>query len=89
MSAKTSKETAVSTESKIKNFEKNLSTLEKLVEALESGDLSLEQSLNQFEKGVKMTRECQAALEAAEQKVEMLVARNGEIELVDFDEDSK
>jgi exodeoxyribonuclease VII small subunit len=76
----------VSTESKIKNFEKNLGTLEKLVEALESGDLSLEQSLNQFEKGVKMTRECQAALEAAEQRVQMLVEQNGENKLVDFDE---
>jgi len=75
----------VSNEAKIKNFEKNLNALEKLVETLESGDLSLEQSLSQFEKGVKMTRECQAALEAAEQRVQILAERDGEQELVDFE----
>ena len=48
-----------------------------LVEQLESGELSLEEALKQFERGVKLTRECQTALKEAEQKVEILVNRMG------------
>ena len=47
--------------------------LEQIVEQLEGGDLSLEKSLAQFEKGVKLSRECQAALTEAEQKVQILM----------------
>ncbi|TDJ48486.1 MAG: exodeoxyribonuclease VII small subunit [Gammaproteobacteria bacterium] len=47
--------------------------LEQIVEQLEGGDLSLEKSLAQFEKGVKLSRECQAALTNAEQKVQILM----------------
>ena len=47
--------------------------LEQVVEQLESGDLSLDKSLKQFEKGVKLSRDCQAALTDAEQKVQMLM----------------
>lgn len=47
--------------------------LEQVVEQLESGDLSLDKSLKQFEKGVKLSRDCQAALTAAEQKVQVLM----------------
>ncbi|MBT77432.1 MAG: exodeoxyribonuclease VII small subunit [Gammaproteobacteria bacterium] len=47
--------------------------LEKVVEQLESGDLSLDKSLQQFEKGVKLSRDCQAALTDAEQKVQVLL----------------
>ncbi len=54
------------------NFEKNLDELEGLVEALESGGLSLEDSLKTFEKGIRITRECQEALTEAEQKVSLL-----------------
>lgn len=46
--------------------------LEQVVEQLESGELSLDKSLKEFEKGVKLSRDCQAALTAAEQKVEVL-----------------
>ena len=67
----------------IKDFEKNLQTLEELVDALETGDLSLEQSLIQFEKGIKMTRECQKALAAAEQRVHTLLADSDELEDID------
>ena len=58
-----------------KNFdlEKAMAELEKIVAQLESGDLSLEKSLQQFEKGVRLSRECQAALNEAEQKVQILV----------------
>ena len=55
------------------NLEKTLETLEALVEKMESGDLSLEESLQAFEQGVRLTREAQQALQAAEQKVRILL----------------
>lgn len=55
------------------NFEEALANLEALVEAMEQGELSLEDSLKAFEQGIRLTRECQAALEQAEQKVQLLV----------------
>lgn len=68
----------------LKNFETKLSELEQLVENLESGELDLEDALTQFEKGIKMTRECQTALASAEQRVKVLVEKNGESQLIDF-----
>lgn len=68
----------------IKNFEHNLDELESLVETLESGDLSLEDALSHFEQGIKKTQACQKALSAAEQRVKVLVEKNGRIELKDF-----
>ncbi len=62
------------------NLEQSLDTLEALVERMESGELSLEDSLKAFEEGVKLTRECQQALRAAEQKVRILLAGEGEPE---------
>jgi exodeoxyribonuclease VII small subunit len=56
-------------------LEKSLEELEALVARLESGDLPLEQALKEFEHGVKLTRRCQAALQAAEQKVEILLKK--------------
>jgi len=53
-------------------FEQALAALEQLVEELESGNQPLEQALASFERGVALTRRCQAALRAAEQKVEIL-----------------
>ena len=55
------------------DLEKSMHELEQVVEQLESGDLSLDKSLKQFEKGVKLSRDCQAALTAAEQKVQVLM----------------
>ncbi len=55
------------------NFEKALQELEKLVEKMEEGDMSLEESLKQFERGVALTRSCQKALTDAEQKVQILL----------------
>ena len=54
-------------------FEKSLEELEQLVRDLEHGDLTLEQSLTTFERGVRLTRDCQQALKQAEQRVEILV----------------
>lgn len=54
------------------DFEKSLKQLETLVEKLEKGDLSLDESLKHFEEGVKLTRDCQQALKLAEQKISVL-----------------
>ena len=51
-------------------FEQSLAQLEELVGQLESGDLPLDAALRSFEQGVKLTRECQVALSAAQQKVQ-------------------
>jgi exodeoxyribonuclease VII small subunit len=59
------------------DFERALAELEALVATLEQGELPLEQSLAAFERGVALTRRCQAALQAAEQKVEILVQESG------------
>ena len=67
------------------NLEKTLETLEALVEKMESGDLSLEESLQAFEQGVRLTREAQQALQAAEQKVRILLQDDQEPE--DFNTD--
>lgn len=58
-------------------FDQNLADLEALVEQLESGDLGLEDALKLFEKGVKLTRNCQQALDNAQQKVETLIVESG------------
>ncbi len=70
------------------DFEGSLAALETLVEEMEDGDLSLEDSLAAFEKGIKLTRECQKALQEAEQKVQVLMEKNGEFMLEPFGDDS-
>ena len=54
------------------DFEKALSELEDLVSKLESGELSLDQSLEYFKRGVELTRQCQSVLDQAQQTVELL-----------------
>jgi len=66
-------------------FEQSLKELETLVEKMEQGDLSLEESLQHFERGVQLTRTCQQALKDAEQKVETLLKKDGQEEVVPFD----
>jgi exodeoxyribonuclease VII small subunit len=55
------------------DFERSLAELEALVERLERGDLPLDDALKSFERGVALTRQCQGALRAAQQKVEILL----------------
>ena len=69
------------------DFEHSLAELQALVERLESGELSLEDSLTAFEQGIGLTRDCQAALAQAEQKVQILLERDGELEQAPFDAD--
>ena len=66
-------------------FEKSLEELETLVERLESGDLSLDESLKQFKRGVELTRHCQAVLEKAQQTVEQLLDVEDESTAVPLD----
>ena len=70
------------------NLEKSIADLETLVDELESGDLPLEKAMKKFEEGIKLTRQCQAALKEAEQKVEVLVQSAGGVEALEpFDLD--
>ncbi|UXD86270.1 exodeoxyribonuclease VII small subunit [Thalassolituus hydrocarboniclasticus] len=59
-------------------FEAALTELEQLVVRMENGDLSLEDSLRAFEQGIGLTRQCQQALSAAEQRVQLLLEQNGQ-----------
>jgi len=67
------------------DFEKSLAELEKLVEQMEHGELSLEASLQHFERGIALSRACQTALQSAEQKVEQLLEKDGRIATVPFE----
>ncbi|HJS22088.1 MAG TPA: exodeoxyribonuclease VII small subunit [Steroidobacteraceae bacterium] len=72
----------------IAEFEQSMRELEAVVERLERGDLPLEEALQQFERGVALTKACQAALKAAEQKVEILLkgpGASGEPTIADFE----
>lgn len=70
------------------DLEAALEKLELLVESLEKGDLSLEESLKAFESGIKLTRQCQETLAAAEQKVQLLIEQNGVLKSEPFDNDN-
>jgi exodeoxyribonuclease VII small subunit len=70
--------------SKPPDFERSLLELETLVARLEKGDLPLDESLKTFERGVELTRHCQAALKTAQQKVEILLTRDGRPEIAPF-----
>ena len=71
------------------NLEKALTDLEDIVEELESGDLPLEKAMKKFEEGIKLTRNCQAALKEAEQKVEILLQSAGGDQLEAFEVDDE
>lgn len=66
------------------DFESSLNELEQLVERLERGDLPLDDALKTFERGVELTRHCQTSLKAAQQKVDILLKRNGQPEVEPF-----
>lgn len=69
------------------HFEQALEELETLVEQMEQGDLSLEESLKQFERGVTLTRNCQQALKEAEQKVQILLENDAKLSTKPFKPD--
>lgn len=67
------------------DFERAMAELEAVVERLEQGELPLDQALSHFERGVQLTGACQAALKAAEQKVEILLKKSGASEVSAFE----
>ena len=66
-------------------FERALEELEGLVQRMEQGELTLEESLRCFERGVELTRQCQQSLLQAEQKVQMLLEKDGHPVTVELD----
>jgi len=82
---KTSKKSTKKTESL--DFESSMIELESLVERMEQGEQSLEDSLKDFERGIALTRSCQKSLQETEQKIQQLIEKNGQEELVTFDEE--
>lgn len=68
------------------SFEDALSELETIVERMESGELSLEDSLTAFERGTALSKRCQQALDAAEKRIEVLTARSADAATEPFDE---
>ncbi|MEJ2415638.1 MAG: exodeoxyribonuclease VII small subunit [Exilibacterium sp.] len=69
---------------RVVDFEQSLRQLETLVNDMEQGEMTLEESLKAFETGIKLTRECQARLTEAEQKVQLLIEEQGELRAVSF-----
>ena len=70
-------------------FESALKELDTLVAKMEEGELSLENSLQSFERGVGLIRQCQQALTEAEQKVKILTEQQGELKLAEFHQDEE
>lgn len=79
------------TEQALPQFESIIKELDTLVQRMENSDISLEESLQAFEKGVKLTSEAQAVLAAAEQRVRVLTEKNGEpqSDTLDIDENDQ
>ena len=70
-------------------FEDALSTLESIVEKLERGELSLDESLAAFEEGIRLSRICSKRLEEAEKKIEILIkGKDGQLRTEDFGSES-
>ncbi len=67
------------------SFEESLTELEGIVDRLEKGQLSLDESLMLFEKGIKLVRECNTKIQCAQQKVEQLIVENGGSRTEKFD----
>lgn len=88
MPRKKAEEIPIVTDSPV-DFEKSLQQLTELVERMEKGNLPLEESLNAFEQGVGLVRDCQKALAAAEQKVKILTQQSGQTILSPFSVDSE
>lgn len=79
-----------STENNIENldFEGSIQQLEEIVANMEQGDIPLEDALAQFEQGIKLVRHSSEKLKLAEQRVQVLLEKNGESQLIDFETSS-
>lgn len=68
-----------------KSFEEQMEALEEIVEELEKGELSLEDSVSKFEEGIKISKQCNKTLEDAEKKITILVNQEGEMKEENFE----
>lgn len=68
-----------------KSFEEQMEALEEIVEELEKGELSLEDSVSKFEEGIKISKQCNKTLEEAEKKITILVNQEGEMKEENFE----
>jgi len=73
------KKSIASSRNKLPDFEASLTELEKIVEKMEAGDQPLEETLKDFQRGIELARACQQGLKEAEQRVDKLVQKNGEV----------
>jgi exodeoxyribonuclease VII small subunit len=76
-------------ETETPQLEASLAEISALIEKMEHGQLTLEESLKYFERGIKLVRACQKMLEQAEQKVQILIQNNQQEKLTTFDFDTK
>ena len=68
-----------------KTFEESLNELEKIASNLENGDLGLDEAINEFEKGITLSKECSKKLDEAEKRINILVqGENGELKEESF-----
>jgi len=79
----------VAKKSALPDFEAALSELEKIIEKMETGEQSLEESLKSFQRGIELTRTCQQGLKEAEQRVDKLLAENGGVRIEPLDRDDE
>ncbi len=71
------------------DFEKSLLELEKIVDRMEQGEQSLDDTMKDFERGMQLSQQCQKSLDEAQQKVEKLVKKHGGYELESLDDDDE
>lgn len=68
-----------------KNFEEQIQELESIIKELEAGKLNLDESVEKFEEGMKISKECSKMLESAERKITILLNKDGNVEEEDFE----
>ena len=78
-------ESQAASDDRVPDFESALEELEQIIERLEGGELTLEHSLKEFERGVRLSRTCHEALQQAEQRVQQLIEEDGQLRFEDFD----
>ena len=67
------------------DFEASLTQLTSIIEKMENGQLTLEQSLQHFEQGVALVHQCQKVLSSAEQKISILIEKQGDLSLTAYE----
>jgi len=74
---------------KTPTLEESLAEITQLIDKMEHSELTLEQSLSNFERGISLVKNCQKILDEAEQKVQILIQNNNQEQLASYGEDDK